>query len=79
MKVLVYSTHGFEKNFLINANQNKHDLFFTTEQLNENTASLSNGFDAVLFIFCNDDSSVEVNRFSVAMTIDCLDSLPYYR
>lgn len=56
MKVLVYSTHGFEKNFLINANQNKHDLFFTTEQLNENTASLSNGFDAVA-LFSSDNAN----------------------
>jgi D-lactate dehydrogenase len=59
MKVLVYSTHGFEKDFLINANQNKHELHFLSEKLNENNVELSKGFDAIS-LFSSDNANANV-------------------
>lgn len=56
MNVTVYSTHRFEKDILINQNQDKHQLNFFELQLNASTAYLANGTDAVS-IFVNDDAS----------------------
>ncbi len=59
MKVAVFSTHKFEKEHLIVAAQNKHELIFIEAQLSANTASLAQGCEAVS-IFVNDDGSKEV-------------------
>ena len=47
MKVLVYSILNFYKPFMTNAAHGNHKLVFTEEQLNENTAHLALGFDAI--------------------------------
>lgn len=56
MKTLVYSIHGFDKPFLEKLGQYKHELVFTEEPLNENTAHLANGFEAVA-LFTSDKAS----------------------
>lgn len=47
MKVLVYSTRSYDKEFLEAANQNKYELHFTEAQLEESTAVLASGYLAV--------------------------------
>lgn len=59
MKVLVYSTHGFEKDFLIKANQSKHQLVFCKEKLSENTVDLSKDFDAIA-LFSSDNANAKI-------------------
>lgn len=59
MKTLIYSAHGFEKSFLEKASDNKHDLIFTSECLNETTASMAKGYEAI-GLFSSDDASGEV-------------------
>lgn len=59
MKVAVYSTHQFEKQFLHEANQNKHELILLGESLNLKTSSLADGCMAVS-LFVNDDASAPV-------------------
>jgi D-lactate dehydrogenase len=56
MKVAIYSTHLFEKQYLIEANQQKHELIMLQESLNIKTSTLANGCDAVS-LFVNDDAS----------------------
>ncbi|PWT70708.1 MAG: hydroxyacid dehydrogenase [Bacteroidetes bacterium] len=56
MKVAVYSTHLFEKDFLVNENKNRHILRLLELPLNGETAYLANGNDAAC-IFVNDDAS----------------------
>ena len=59
MDVLVYSTHKFEKEFLLNANGGRHNLKFVDVQLNSTTSYLAKDSKAVS-IFVNDDASAEV-------------------
>jgi D-lactate dehydrogenase len=59
MEVIVYSTHKFEKDFIIQANGGRHNLKFVDVQLNANTAHLAQNVKAVS-IFVNDDASAEV-------------------
>ncbi|TDE06912.1 NAD(P)-dependent oxidoreductase [Flavobacterium sandaracinum] len=47
MKVLVYSIFGFEKPFIEKAAHGNHELVFTEQHLDESTAYLAQGFDAV--------------------------------
>lgn len=56
MRVIIFSTHRFEKEFLIAANQQHHDLYFTDVSLSLQTVMLAKGFDAVS-VFVNDDVS----------------------
>ena len=56
MKVLVYSIFGFDKPFLEKAAHGNHELVFTEKLLNESTANLAKGFDAVS-LFTSDDAS----------------------
>jgi len=58
MKTFIYSTHEFDKKFILEANQN-HDLFFTEDALNEQTYELAKGCEAIA-IFSNDKASDEV-------------------
>ncbi len=58
MNVVVYSTHRFEKNMLIEQNKDKHNLKFLELLLNTETAYLANGAEAVS-VFVNDDASAE--------------------
>jgi D-lactate dehydrogenase len=59
MEIVVYSTHRFEKEFLVTANAEKHQLKFLDVPLNKTTTDLANGATAVS-IFVNDDASGEV-------------------
>jgi D-lactate dehydrogenase len=59
MKTLIYSIHGFDKPFLEKLGQNKHELVFTEQALNENTSYLAKGFEAVA-LFTSDNASSEV-------------------
>ena len=64
MKVAVYSTHKFEKDFLLHAATGKHELFLLEPQLSLATAALAAGCEAVC-IFVNDDGSKDVlNKLS---------------
>jgi D-lactate dehydrogenase len=53
MRVLVYDTHSYDKTFLDAANDGRHQLEYTTAQLDAQTAALAQGFDAVC-LFVND-------------------------
>ena len=55
MKVLIYSAKGFEIPYLKKANSNNHQITFTDEALNSNTASLAVGYDAIS-IFSADEA-----------------------
>lgn len=59
MKVAVYSTHQFEKQYLCEANQDTHEFVMLGESLNLKTSSLANGCQAVS-LFVNDDASAPV-------------------
>ena len=59
MKTIIYSTHKFEKEFLINANAGKHDLEFLELPLKWETAHLAVGAQAIS-LFVNDDASEKV-------------------
>ena len=59
MKTLVYSIHGFDKPFLVQAAVGKHELGFTEQPLNEITAHLAKGFEAIA-LFTSDNASAEV-------------------
>ncbi|MDT8411624.1 MAG: 2-hydroxyacid dehydrogenase [Vicingaceae bacterium] len=59
MKVLAYSTHGFDQPFLEEAAKNKHHFSFTEAPLNENTVEMAKGYDAVA-LFSSDNANAEV-------------------
>jgi len=59
MKVFVYSIHEFDKPFLEIAAKGKHHLMFTEQPLNEDTAIMAKGCDAVA-IFTSDSASTKV-------------------
>lgn len=59
MKVVAYSINSFEKEFLIRANQKKHDITLISNALSADTAAYAKGKDAVL-VFTNDDVSENV-------------------
>jgi len=56
MKTTIYSTHKFEKDIIIHANKEKHELIFLELQLSRETAYLAQGSE-VVSIFVNDDAS----------------------
>jgi D-lactate dehydrogenase len=67
MKVAVFSTKSYDKEYLDQANnKNQHELVYFESSLNEKTARLAENFDAVC-VFVNDSLPKEV--------IDCLISL----
>ena len=59
MKVTAYSTKTCEKEFIINANDKKHDIEFISTRLTTDTVSYAKGKDAVL-VFPSDDLSSQV-------------------
>jgi D-lactate dehydrogenase len=61
MKTAVFSTHAFERNILSTAAAGKHELIFFKAPLDEGTATLASGCEAVC-IFVNDDASEPVLR-----------------
>ena len=56
MKVLTYSTHGFDKPFLQKAAVGKHEMVYSEALLDETTAYLAEGFDAIA-LFTSDNAS----------------------
>lgn len=68
MKVIVFSAHRFEKDFLLMANQQRHELVFVDGSLSLYTSPLAKGFDTVS-VFVNDDGSThiveELNKIGV--------------
>ena len=59
MRVTIYSTHDFEKDTLIAANNNRHELKLVKSSLNIDTTALASRSEAVC-IFVNDDASPPV-------------------
>lgn len=59
MKVVAYSINPFEKEFLIRANQKKHDITLISNPLSLETAPYAKEKDAVL-VFTNDEVSEDV-------------------
>lgn len=53
LRVLVYDTHSYDRSFLDRANAGRHQLDYTTAQLDPQTAALAQGYDAVC-LFVND-------------------------
>ena len=59
MKVLVYSTRSYDREFLESASQGKHELSFTDATLDEGTAALARDYPAVC-CFVHDKIGAEV-------------------
>lgn len=59
MKTLVYSIHGFDKPSLEVAAKDKHELHFTEQSLNLNSAELAKEYEAVA-LFTSDNASSAV-------------------
>lgn len=59
MKVAIFDSHQFEKNYLQKANNNIHEMLFLEVKLDAETAILAKGCQAAS-IFVNDDGSAEV-------------------
>ena len=59
MDTVIYSTHEFEREYLLKANAGKHNLRLLNVPLNGETAYLAKGAKAVS-IFVNDDASASV-------------------
>jgi D-lactate dehydrogenase len=58
MKIIIFSTHNFEKEYLLEQSKG-HTLTFITEQLNPETVTLAKGHD-VVSVFTNDKVNSEV-------------------
>jgi D-lactate dehydrogenase len=59
MKILIYSTKDFEREYLIVANENLHVVNFSRELLSESTANRAIGYD-VISVFAGDDASAPI-------------------
>ncbi len=59
MNVAVYSTHQFEKPYLITANQEKHEFLFIDNRLGDQSAIFAKDCEAVC-LFTGDDASASV-------------------
>ena len=47
MKVIVYSTKSYERDYLNEANQGKHELYFLPDMLTLETADKAKGYDGI--------------------------------
>jgi len=68
MRIAVYSTHGFEREYLLKAAKEHHDLLLLEPQLSAETCSMALGCQAVC-IFVNDDASAAVIKQLAMMGI----------
>jgi D-lactate dehydrogenase len=68
MRIAVYSTHGFEREYLLKAAKGHHDLLLLEPQLSAETTSMALGCQAVC-IFVNDDASAAVIKQLAMMGI----------
>ena len=59
MKVVAYSIKAFEKEFLVRANNKKHDITLISNRLGIDTTKFAEEKDAIL-VFTNDDVSAQV-------------------
>jgi D-lactate dehydrogenase len=59
MRVTIYDLHPFEKDYLLGANAGRHELRCLSNRLDEETAALAEGSQAVC-IFVNDNASAPV-------------------
>lgn len=59
MKTLVYSTHAYDKPFIEQLGQHKHEIEYTEKSLTETTAYLAKGFEAIA-LFTSDNASAKV-------------------
>jgi D-lactate dehydrogenase len=59
MKVAVFSTKKYDREFLSAANGSRHELRFFEPHLNEETVELATGFEAVC-VFVNDQVTARV-------------------
>lgn len=59
MRVLVYDAHSYDHQFLDEANAGRHQLVYSTAQLDVHSAAMAAGFDAVC-LFVNDLVSAAV-------------------
>lgn len=59
MKVAVFSTHKFEKDYLLQANNEKHDLILLDERLSVVSVALADGCEAIS-IFTGDNANASV-------------------
>ncbi len=59
MQITIFDSLNFEKEYLIEANKKRHELHFIETELNEKTAGLAEGSDAVI-IFVNDQADAPV-------------------
>lgn len=64
MKIAIYSSHNFEKDYLVNANQNKHDLKFINSKLTETNIDLAKGCEAVSLFVSDDASATVLNKLA---------------
>lgn len=59
MRVLVYDAHSYDQSFFDAANRGRHELVYSTAQLDPRSATMAQGFDAVC-LFVNDFATAEV-------------------
>ncbi len=59
MKTAFFSTHNFEKKYLLDANKGKHEIKWIEACLSEQTENLASGCEAIS-IFVNDDASANI-------------------
>ena len=71
MKIAFYSVHQFERNGLLDANNNKHELLFLEEGLTENTVKLASGCQAIC-IFVADKATTIVLKELFAIGVRCI-------
>jgi D-lactate dehydrogenase len=78
MKIIIYSAHHFEKSFLENAANNKHELLYSAYPLNSQTAKLAKGCQAVsLFTSCVASAEVVQELFDLGVRFISLRSAGY--
>ena len=61
MKIMLYSTHKFEKEYLEKAFNGRYDVTYTNSSLSYETAALANG-NEVVSIFVSDNASAPILR-----------------
>ena len=59
MRVLVYDTHSYDQTFLNEANGGRHELEYTTAQLDLHTAALAQGYAGVC-LFVSDQANEQI-------------------
>jgi D-lactate dehydrogenase len=78
MKVAVFSARKYDREFLAPANASRHELHFFEPHLNDETAGLADGFNAVC-VFVNDrvDASVTAKLASAGVRLIALRCAGY--